>query len=244
MATIDLTAPEVDLPKARELLHKALDLLERNDDAAPPSDARTLALKVLGAKTLPEAQGLAQALIDAEDQPAAKRRRSNSNSPQRAAHEKAYNDLIEAVRKLLDQLCFPAFSFDAAAKLFAKAEMAATPWCARKELPFSYVKGCMNNGVFLDAAYKSDQFNERLLSGNVAKLLSGENVAKLDLPRGGFANQMTLAVLLDPEQFAKIQPFAGDGRVGQAFFKACAAWAWALLKKEHDPTFPKDSDDE
>ena len=44
MATIDLTAPEVDLPKARELLHKALDLLERNDDAAPPSDARTLAL--------------------------------------------------------------------------------------------------------------------------------------------------------------------------------------------------------
>ena len=77
----------------------------------------------------------------------------------------------------------------------------------------------------------------------MAKLLSGENVAKLDLPRGGFANQMTLAVLLDPEQFAKIQPFAGDGRVGQAFFKACAAWAWALLKKEHDPTFP-DSDDE
>ena len=42
MATIDLTAPEVDLPKARELLHKALDLLERNDDAVPPSDARTL----------------------------------------------------------------------------------------------------------------------------------------------------------------------------------------------------------
>ena len=54
---------------------------------------------------------------------------------------------------------------------------------------------------------------------------------------------MTLAVILDPEQFAKIQPIAGDGRVGQAFFKACAAWAWALLKKEHDPTFP-DSDDE
>ena len=25
----------------------------------------------------------------------------------------------------------------------------------------------------------------------------------------------------------------GDGRVGQAFFKACAAWAWALLKQEH-----------
>ena len=45
MATIDLTAPEVDLPKARELLHKALDLLERNDDAAPPSDARTLDVK-------------------------------------------------------------------------------------------------------------------------------------------------------------------------------------------------------
>ena len=134
MATIDLTAPEVDLPKARELLHKALDLLERTDDAAPPSDAHTLALKVLRAKTLPEAQGLAQALIDAEDQPAPKRRRSNSNSPQRAAHEKAYNDLIEAVRKLLDQLCFPVVSFDAAAKLFAKADMAATPWCARKEL--------------------------------------------------------------------------------------------------------------
>ena len=33
---------------------------------------------------------------------------------------------------------------------------------------------------------------------------------------------MTLAVLLDPEQFAKIQPFAGDGRVGQAFFKDLA----------------------
>ena len=70
-----------------------------------------------------------------------------------------------------------------------------------------------------------------------------KSVAKLDLPRGGFVNQMTLAVLLDPEQFAKIQGAAGDGRVGQAFFKACAAWAWALLKKEHDPSFP-DSDDE
>ena len=54
---------------------------------------------------------------------------------------------------------------------------------------------------------------------------------------------VTVGVLLDPEQFAKIQRVAGDSRVGQAFFKACAAWAWALLKKEHDPTFP-DSDDE
>jgi len=45
MATIDLTAPEVDLPKARELLHKALDLLERNDDAAPPSWAWALLKK-------------------------------------------------------------------------------------------------------------------------------------------------------------------------------------------------------
>ena len=242
MATIDLTAPEVDLPKARELLHKALDLLERTDDAAPPSDAHTLALKVLRAKTLPEAQGLAQALIDAEDQPAAKRRRSNSNSPQRAAHEKAYNDLIEAVRKLLDQLCFPVVSFDAAAKLFAKADMAATPWCARKELPFSYVKGCMKNCV-LDEASKSGQGVEKTQSYYVQKMLKGENVAKLDSGLDGF-RQMTLAVILDPEQFAKIQPIAGDGRVGQAFFKACAAWAWALLKKEHDPTFPKDSDDE
>ena len=242
MATIDLTAPEVDLPKARELLHKALDLLERNDDAAPPSDARTLALKVLGAKTLPEAQSLAQALVDAEDQPAAKRRRSNSNSPQRAAHEKAYNDLIEAVRKLLDQLCFPAVSFDAAAKLFAKADMAATPWCARKELPFSYVKGCMKNCA-LDEAYKSDQFLERLLSENVKKLLNGENVAKLDLVGASRYVTVTVGVLLDPEQFAKIQRVAGDNRLGQAFFKACAAWAWALLKKEHDPKFP-DSDDE
>jgi hypothetical protein len=147
MATIDLTAPEVDLPKARELLHKALDLLERNDDAAPPSDARTLD-----------------------------------------------------------------------------------------------VKGCMKNGV-LDEAYKSDQFLERLLSENVKKLLNGENVAKLDLVGASRYVTVTVGVLLDPEQFAKIQRVAGDGRVGQAFFKACAAWAWALLKKEHDPTFP-DSDDE
>ena len=100
----------------------------------------------------------------------------------------------------------------------------------------------MKNGA-LDVASKSDQFNERFLGDSVAKLLNGENVAKLDLGRGGCRVQMTLAVLLDPEQFAKIQGAAGDGRVGQAFFKACAAWAWALLKKEHDPKFP-DSDDE
>ena len=100
----------------------------------------------------------------------------------------------------------------------------------------------MKNGA-LDVASKSDQFNERFLGDSVAKLLNGENVAKLDSGLDGF-RQMTLAVILDPEQFAKIQPIAGDGRVGQAFFKACAAWAWALLKKEHDPTFPKDSDDE
>ena len=99
----------------------------------------------------------------------------------------------------------------------------------------------MKNCV-LDEASKSGQGVEKTQIYYVQKMLKGENVAKLDLPRGGFANQMTLAVLLDPEQFAKIQPFAGDGRVGQAFFKACAAWAWALLKKEHDPTFP-DSDD-
>ena len=91
MATIDLTAPEVDLPKARELLHKALDLLERNDDAAPPSDARTLALKVLGAKTLPEAQSLAQALVDV-------RRKGRVDTDQLELREAEF-DLIDIRRR-------------------------------------------------------------------------------------------------------------------------------------------------
>ena len=100
----------------------------------------------------------------------------------------------------------------------------------------------MKNGV-LDNASSSNQFLERLLSENVKKLLNGENVAKLDLVGASRYVTVTVGVLLDPEQFAKIQRVAGDNRLGQAFFKACAAWAWALLKKEHDPKFP-DSDDE
>ena len=31
---------------------------------------------------------------------------------------------------------------------------------------------------------------------------------------------------------------AGDGPIGQEFFKACATWVWALLKHQHDPQLP------
>ena len=47
-----------------------------------------------------------------------------------------------------------------------------------------------------------------------------------------------VGVLLVPEQFAKIQRQAGDGPIGQEFFKACATWVWALLKHQHDPQLP------
>ena len=47
-----------------------------------------------------------------------------------------------------------------------------------------------------------------------------------------------VGLLLVPKDFAAIQRMAGDGVIGQAFFKACAAWAWALLKQEHDPDLP------
>ena len=113
----------------RLLAQQLLDLVQPNDDddARPPpaSDARVLAQQVLGAKTIPEAHALAQALIDADDEPSAKRRRA-SKAP-RTAHEDAYATLIDAVCKLLDPLCLPALTFAAAETHWKKGAMASTP---------------------------------------------------------------------------------------------------------------------
>ena len=107
MATIDLTKPEVDLIKVRLLAQQLLDLVQPNDDDAPPppaSDARVLAQQVLGAKTIPEAHALAQALIDAEDEPSAKRRR--------ASKERASKPPCLTRRRCL-AFCCSAMSFSA-----------------------------------------------------------------------------------------------------------------------------------
>ena len=248
MATIDLTKPEVDLIKVRLLAQQLLDLVQPNDDddAPPPpaSDARVLAQQVLGAKTIPEAHALAQALIDAEDEPSAKRRRA-SKAP-RTAHEDAYATLIDAVCKLLDPFCLPVLTFAAAEAHWKKGTMASTPWCARSDLPFSCVKGCVDS-FFLHSGLNSHRLavmknqeawpNERGRIGCVDRMLASENIAQLDLS-GTTTRSFEVGVLLVPEQFAKIQRMAGDGPIGQEFFKACAAWAWALLKHQHDPQLP------
>ena len=249
MATIDLTKPEVDLIKVRLLAQQLLDLVQPNDDddAPPPpaSDARVLAQQVLGAKTIPEAHALAQALIDADDEPSAKRRRA-SKAP-RTAHEDAYATLIDAVCKLLNPLCLPALTFAAAEAHWKKGPMATTPWCARPELKFSCVKGCVD-ASFLQEGLHSYRLavrkdpkawaQEGWRISNVDKMLAGENVAQLEGPSGNSILEPVVGILLDPKQFAKIQRMAGDGLIGQEFFKACAAWAWALLKHQHDPQLP------
>ena len=248
MATIDLTKPEVDLIKVRLLAQQLLDLVQPNDDDAPPppaSDARVLAQQVLGAKTIPEAHALAQALIDAEDEPSAKRRRA-SKAP-RTAHEDAYATLIDAVCKLLDPFCLPALTFAAAEAHWKKGPMATTPGCARPQLPFSCVKGCVD-ASFLQEGLHSYRLavrkdpkacgQESWRITNVDKLLAGENVAQTLEPFGTTTPKPEVGILLDPNQFAKIQRMAGDGPIGQEFFKACAAWAWALLKHQHDPQLP------
>jgi len=255
MATIDLTKPEVDLIKVRILAQQLLDLVQPNDDDAPPppaSDARVLAQQVLGAKTIPEAHALAQALIDADDEPSAKRRRA-SKAP-RTAHEDAYATLIDAVCKLLDPLCLPALTFAAAEAHWAKDPMAPTSWSVRPHLSFKSVLGSMDVSLLPKRPGTGTQTDSQVTCNAVTALLGlgrGDPPARWPASTNiGTMNQETeipyeksqygpnVGLLLEPKYFAAIQRLVSDGVIGQAFFKACAAWAWALLKKEHDPELP------
>ena len=212
MSTIDLTGPEVDLvPPTND-----------DDDASPPppSDARVLAQQVLGAVTLPEAPATAQGIT-------------------RTAHEEAYAALMDGVGQLLP-IVLPAYGFSAA--LFSAA---ALNWAEApvehislaadedRKIPFSFVMELLNQTVFRAANYSLDP-SVQLASKNVANLLQPHFIPELE----SLSPDPTINDLLDPKQFAKIQRLVGDGPLGQTFFEACSAWAWALLKKKHDPQLP------
>jgi len=268
MATIDLTTPEPDLIKVRLLAQQLLDLVQPPDDdngdkaPPPPSDAGQLARQVLGAETLADARALAQAVVDAEDEPSAKRAR-RGKSP-RARHEEAYTKLIVAVCELLAKevkydsfvaagasygagvlpaLCLPAIRFATAEAHWAKDPMAITPWSVRPYLSIKSVAGSMDVSLLPKRPGAGTQTDSAPVCNAARELLEGK--APTYMMRGStdfeIASEKTpfaVALLRDPEDFAKLQRMVGDGVIGQAFFKACAAWAWALLKNEHDPEFP------
>jgi len=266
MATIDLTTPEPDLIKVRLLARQLLDLVEPPDDnngdevPPPPSDAGQLARQVLGAATLADARALAQAVVDAEDEPSAKRA-CRGKSP-RARHEEAYTSLIVAVCELLGKdvkyqaLHLPAIRFAAAEAHWAKDPMAPTSWSVRPHLSFKSVLGSMDVSLLPKVANTGTRTDSQVTCNAVTALLGlgrGDPPARWPASTNiGTMNQETeipyeksqygpnVGLLLEPKYFAAIQRLVSDGVIGQAFFKACAAWAWALLKNEHNPEFPAD----
>ena len=255
MATIDLTTPEPDLIKVRLLARQLLDLVEPPDDdngdeaPPPPSDAGQLARQVIGAETLAEAHAFAQAVVDAEDEPSAKRA-CRGKSP-RARHEEAYTKLIVAVCELLAKevkypgLHLPAIRFATAEAHWTKDPMARTPWSVRPYLSSFYLAGSMDVSLLPKRPGVGTQTESYQTCDAAKALLLKESKLKVDhfpiireIAEEKRRSGLTVGLLLDPEDFAKIQRVVGDGIIGQAFFKACAAWVWALLKKEHDPEFP------
>jgi len=268
MATIDLTTPEPDLIKVRLLAQQLLDLVQPPDDdngddaPPPPSDAGQLARQVLGAETIAEARAFAQAVVDAEgggDEPSAKRA-CRGKSP-RARHEEAYTKLIVAVCELLAKdvkyvpLHLPALRFSAAEAHWANDPMAPTSWSVRPHLSFKSVVGSMDVSLLPIRVNTGTRTDSQVTCNAVTSLLGlGRGDPPARWPEstniGRHRNQETeipyeksqfgpsVGLLLEPKYFAAIQRLVSDGVIGQAFFKACAAWAWALLKKEHDPEFP------
>ena len=259
MATIDLTTPEPDLIKVRLLARQLLDLVQPPDDnedaPLPPSDAGQLARQVLGAETLADARALAQAVVDAEgggDEPSVKRARRDKSPRER--HEEAYTSLIVAVCELLAKdvkyqaLHLPAIRFATAEAHWTKDPMAPTPWSVRPYLSSSHLAGSMDASL-LPQRNNSGTQTEAIPVCNAAKaLLKGKwsefggdahvTTAIQDIAEEKKRQGPHVGLLLEPKDFAAMQRMVGDGVIGQAFFKAFAAWAWALLKKEHDPEFP------
>ena len=224
-------------------------------DLTTEPDAGQLARQVLGAETLAEARAHAQAVVDAEgggDEPSAKRAR-RGKSP-RARHEEAYTSLIVAVCELLAKdvkyvaLHLPALRFSAAEAHWAKDPMAPTSWSVRPHLSSSHLAGSMDASL-LPQRNNSGTQTEPITICNAAKaLLKGRwsefggdahvTTAIQDIAEEKKRQGPHVGLLLEPKDFAAMQRMVGDGVIGQAFFKAFAAWAWALLKKEYDPEFP------
>ena len=150
----------------------------------------------------------------------------------------------------LPMLRLPALKFDEAEALWAKDPMAITPRSVRPELSFSVVAGSFDASVlpehppgtnwhFTTETWPVCYAVRNFLKGKLPpKMMRGSADVEIASEKTPLDN-MTVGLLLDPGDFAKIQRMVGDGPlIGQPFFKACAAWAWALLKKEHDPEFP------
>ena len=145
----------------------------------------------------------------------------------------------------LPMLRLPALKFDEAEAHWAKDPMAITPRSVRPELSFSVLAGSFDASVVpkqppgtnetWPVCYAVREFLKGKLPAPMMKGSVDVEIAPEKTP----LDNMTVGLLLDPGDFAKIQRMMGDGQlIGQPFFKACAAWAWALLKNEHDPEFP------
>ena len=126
--------------------------------------------------------------------------------------------------------------------------MAPTPWSVRPYLSSSHLAGSMDASL-LPQRNNSGTQTEAIPVCNAAKaLLKGKwsefggdahvTTAIQDIAEEKKRQGPHVGLLLEPKDFAAMQRMVGDGVIGQAFFKAFAAWAWALLKKEHDPEFP------
>ncbi len=255
---------------ARQLLDLVEPPDDDNGDEAPPppSDAGQLARQVLGAETLAEARAFAQAVVDAEgggDEPSAKRAR-RGKSP-RARHEEAYTSLIVAVCELLAKeagyvpLHLPALRFSAAEAHWANDPMAPTSWSVRPHLSFKSVLGSMDVSLLPKRVNRGTRTDSQETCNAVVALLGlgrelglgrddraqwpastniGTRNQETEIPYEKSQYGPNVGLLLEPKYFAAIQRLVSDGVIGQAFFKACAAWAWALLKNEHNPEFPAD----